>query len=63
MIVSHELPSLFAIADDGIFLDAKTHKPIARGAPRDLRDHCTIPEVMAFMNRQAEISPTDETKG
>lgn len=63
VIVSHELPSLFAIADDGIFLDAKTHTPIACGAPRDLRDHCTIPEVMAFMNRQAEISPTDETKG
>ncbi|MFT8444772.1 ABC transporter ATP-binding protein [Acetobacter orientalis] len=63
VIVSHELPSLFKIADDGIFLDAKTHTPIARGAPRDLRDHCTIPEVMAFMNREATIPSASEAKG
>ncbi|MCP1221676.1 polyamine ABC transporter ATP-binding protein [Acetobacter orientalis] len=63
VIVSHELPSLFKIADDGIFLDAKTHTPIARGAPRDLRDHCTIPEVMAFMNREANIPSASEAKG
>ncbi|PAL24801.1 ABC transporter ATP-binding protein [Acetobacter syzygii] len=62
VIVSHELPSLFAIADDGIFLDAKTHKPIAHGSPRTLRDTSTIPEVMAFMNRSSTIPPTDETK-
>lgn len=62
VIVSHELPSLFAIADDGIFLDARTHRPIAHGSPRDLRDHSTIPEVMAFMNRSSTIPPTDETK-
>lgn len=63
VIVSHELPSLFSIADDGIFLDAKTHKPIARGAPRDLRDHSTIPEVMAFMNREADIPDASKAKG
>ncbi len=27
VIVSHELPSLFAIADDGVFLDAETRRP------------------------------------
>lgn len=63
VIVSHELPSLFKIADDGIFLDAKTHTPIARGAPRDLRAHSTIPEVMAFMNREAHIPTASEAKG
>ncbi|MCX2561582.1 ATP-binding cassette domain-containing protein [Acetobacter farinalis] len=63
VIVSHELPSLFAIADDGIFLDAITHTPIAHGSPRDLRDHCTIPEVVAFMKREADLPPTDQTKG
>ena len=36
VIVSHELRSLFAIADDGVFLDAQTHTAIAHGAPRDI---------------------------
>jgi len=52
VIVSHELPSLFSIADDGIFLDAISKRPIAFGSPRDLRDHSTDPQVHAFMNRQ-----------
>ena len=63
MIVSHELPSLFAIADDGIFLDAKTHTPIAHGSPRTLHDTCKIPEVTAFMNRSASIPSADKTEG
>src|SRR3954447_25345426 len=33
IIVSHELPSLFAIADDGVFLDAETRTAIAHGSP------------------------------
>ncbi|GBQ93884.1 ABC transporter ATP-binding protein [Asaia krungthepensis] len=52
VIVSHELPSLFTIADDGIFLDALTKRPIAHGSPRHLRDNSTDPQVHAFMNRQ-----------
>ena len=52
VMVSHELPSLFAICDDGIFLDAETHTPIAHGSPRDLRDTCRDPTVRAFMNRE-----------
>jgi phospholipid/cholesterol/gamma-HCH transport system ATP-binding protein len=52
VIVSHELPSLFAIADDGVFLDAQTKTAIAHGAPRDLRDHSTVPLVEAFMRRE-----------
>ncbi|CAI9121430.1 ABC transporter ATP-binding protein [Brytella acorum] len=60
VIVSHELSSLFRIADSGIFLDAKTKKPIAHGSPVDLRDHCEDPQVHAFMNRtrdEEEKSP------
>jgi len=47
VMVSHELPSLYAICDDGIFLDTA----IAHGAPRQLRDGCTEPTVSAFMHR------------
>ncbi|HVJ52875.1 MAG TPA: ATP-binding cassette domain-containing protein [Aliidongia sp.] len=53
LIVSHELPSLFAIADDGIFLDAPTKTPIANGSPSWLRDHCRDPRVSAFMRRES----------
>jgi len=51
VMVSHELPSLFAIADDGVFLDAQTRIAIAHGAPAALRDTCPDPQVQAFMRR------------
>jgi phospholipid/cholesterol/gamma-HCH transport system ATP-binding protein len=52
VIVSHELPSLFAIADDGVFLDAVTKTAIAHGSPAALRDTCEDPQVEAFMRRE-----------
>jgi len=52
VFVSHELPSLFAIADDGIFLDAESKSPIAHGSPRHLRDTATHPTVRAFLARE-----------
>jgi phospholipid/cholesterol/gamma-HCH transport system ATP-binding protein len=52
VIVSHELPSLFAIADDGVFLDAQTRTAIAHGSPSSLRANCPDPQVEAFMRRE-----------
>lgn len=52
VMVSHELPSLFAIADDGVFLDAGTKTAIAHGAPSELRDTCPDPQVQGFMRRK-----------
>jgi len=52
VFVSHELPSLFAIADDGIFLDADSKHPIAHGSPTELRDHAQHPTVQAFLRRE-----------
>ena len=57
VVVSHELPSLLAIADDGIFLDADSKRPIAHGSPRELRDHADHPTVRAFLRRE-DPSPT-----
>ena len=51
VIVSHELPSLFGICDDGVFLDAESRTAIAYGSPRFLRDSCADPTVRAFMKR------------
>ena len=52
VIVSHELASLFAICDDGVFLDAETQTAIAHGAPSTLRNTCDNPTVRAFMTRE-----------
>lgn len=52
VIVSHELPSLFAIADDGVFLDAQTKTVIAHGSPAAMRDTCPDRQVEAFMRRE-----------
>jgi phospholipid/cholesterol/gamma-HCH transport system ATP-binding protein len=52
VFVSHELPSLFAIADDGIFLDADSKHPIARGCPRELAKQDVHPTVNAFLRRE-----------
>ena len=52
VLVSHELPSLLAIADDGAFLDADSRTVIATGSPASLRDGCADPAVQAFMHRE-----------
>lgn len=50
VIVSHELSSLLATCDDGVFLDAESRTAVAHGAPRVLRDTCPVPIVHSFMN-------------
>jgi phospholipid/cholesterol/gamma-HCH transport system ATP-binding protein len=52
VVVSHDLLSLFAIADDGVFLDAKTRSVIAHGSAAQLRDQSEDPRVQAFMRRE-----------
>jgi phospholipid/cholesterol/gamma-HCH transport system ATP-binding protein len=52
IMVSHELPSLFSICDDGVFLDAESRTAIAHGSPSSLRDTCGHPTVRAFMLRE-----------
>ena len=53
VLVTHELPSIFAVADRVIMLDKKEKTVIAAGAPEELRDHSDIPAVRQFFNRQA----------
>jgi phospholipid/cholesterol/gamma-HCH transport system ATP-binding protein len=52
IFVSHELPSLLALADDGIFLDADSRQPIAHGSPREMLATSTQRTVHAFMRRE-----------
>ncbi len=50
-IVTHELDSIFAVADRAVFLDREAGTVIAEGPPAELRDHCPIEKVRIFLNR------------
>jgi phospholipid/cholesterol/gamma-HCH transport system ATP-binding protein len=52
VMVSHELESIFTVADDCIFLDAHAKTAIARGDPKRLRDASDNDYVRAFLNRR-----------
>jgi phospholipid/cholesterol/gamma-HCH transport system ATP-binding protein len=54
VIVTHELPSIYAVADRVIMLDKRKKGIIAEGRPEDLRDHSTDPYVRSFFRREAE---------
>jgi phospholipid/cholesterol/gamma-HCH transport system ATP-binding protein len=57
VIVSHELPSIFAIADRVIVLDKSVKTIVAEGDPADLRDHSEVPFVRQFFQRKAQQDP------
>lgn len=54
VIVTHELPSIFAVAQRVIMLDKRTRGVIAEGDPAYLKDHSQNPFVSQFFNRWAE---------
>jgi len=54
VVVTHELSSIYTIADRVIMLDAKTRGIIGEGDPEELRDHSPNPWVRQFFNREAE---------
>jgi len=51
VIVTHELPSIFLVADSCIVLDKAAKGIVARGDPRTLRDESEIPFVHGFFTR------------
>jgi len=53
VIVSHELASIYAVADRVIMLDSTKKGILAEGSPADLRDHDLDPGVHAFFHREA----------
>lgn len=54
VIVTHELPSIFAVADRAIMVDKETQTIIAEGRPQDLRDKSEHPMVRQFFHRRSE---------
>ncbi len=53
VIVTHELASIYAIADRVIMLDKRTRGVVAEGDPRKLRDESDNPWVRQFFRREA----------
>jgi len=54
VVVTHELQSIFAIADRAVMLDAVSRSLIAEGKPAELRDHSTDARVRQFFNRRPD---------
>lgn len=54
VIVTHELPSIFAVADRVIMLDKNVKTIVATGKPDELRDKSENPWVRQFFNRRAD---------
>jgi phospholipid/cholesterol/gamma-HCH transport system ATP-binding protein len=51
IVVTHELASIFAIADNSVFLDAEARTAIAHGNPRKLLGECDNSKVREFLRR------------
>jgi phospholipid/cholesterol/gamma-HCH transport system ATP-binding protein len=51
VIVTHELDSIFAVADRSVYLDPDTHTMLAIGPPAELRDNPPDPKIRQFLNR------------
>jgi len=60
VIVTHELASIYAIADRIIMLDKRVKGIIADGDPRRLRDESTDPYVRQFFHRQAGLADAED---
>jgi phospholipid/cholesterol/gamma-HCH transport system ATP-binding protein len=52
VVVTHELPSIYKIADRVIMLDQEKKGIVATGSPEDLRDRCEIEWVRRFFRRE-----------
>ena len=54
VIVTHELASIYTIADRVIMLDTRTKSIIDQGPPQELRDHSENAWVRQFFNREPD---------
>jgi phospholipid/cholesterol/gamma-HCH transport system ATP-binding protein len=60
VVVTHELPSIFAIGTNSVFLDTGAKTMIATGDPKRLLAECEDPRVRSFLTRGTAGSPDEE---
>lgn len=53
VLVTHELESLYRIADRMLFLDGEAHRPVALGVPAELARSAESRKVREFLSRAA----------
>jgi phospholipid/cholesterol/gamma-HCH transport system ATP-binding protein len=61
VVISHELASIFDIADRVVMIDPGARGIIAEGEPKQLRDSSPDPRVRDFLNRRGE--PVGQQEG
>jgi phospholipid/cholesterol/gamma-HCH transport system ATP-binding protein len=54
VLVTHELPSIFTVADRVIMVDREAQTIVASGRPQELRDRSDNPVVRQFFHRQLQ---------
>jgi phospholipid/cholesterol/gamma-HCH transport system ATP-binding protein len=57
VMVTHELPSIFAIANNSVFLDPETKSQLATGDPHELLAHPPDPKIERFLTRGGSERP------
>lgn len=63
VVVSHDLASIFKIADQALFLDIKEKTMTALGTPAELRDHPPSEEVRLFLTRSSQAGEAPDARG
>ena len=58
VLVTHELESLYSIADRMIFLDGEVHRPVALGRPAQLANSAESAKVRDFLSRRSGATAT-----
>jgi len=61
VIVTHELASIFSVADNSVFLDPETKTMIAQGSPQQLLESSRDPKVINFLTRM-EAQPAVDSQ-
>jgi phospholipid/cholesterol/gamma-HCH transport system ATP-binding protein len=59
VVVTHELPSIFAIATNSVFLDIETKTIIAQGPPQEMLASEIDPKVRRFLTRGEDEQKTE----
>jgi len=60
VVVTHELESLYSIADRMVFLDGEAHLPVALGRPAELAVSAKSDKVREFLKRRSHDSAAIE---
>ncbi|MBG89676.1 MAG: polyamine ABC transporter ATP-binding protein [Verrucomicrobiales bacterium] len=61
VVVTHELDSIFAIADNSVFLDAQSRTMRAQGNPREMLEKGDDPVLLEFLTRGEGRKPLSTT--